>query len=552
MLALCCCLVLIMMKWQPATIKHFTYLNHEEPELKLLDNRKYYQEIDCLINWQTHVPCREEKSDVFVPFSFIKKYFEVYGRLATVKGHRQLEWSHSYSKVYKPTKKYNPAAAFMHFSNYNVEVRDRVKCISAIEGVPISTQWEDSGYYYPVQVAQYGLSHFSKNSTEPRPNVRIMEDGYVTQAKWQIPKGAFVRRHFNASLQTHVVEFNSRSSAGISLRLKPGSELVMNVDVIFYGTNGSLTFYLENKDKKGDVFPITFSCSSTLIAVEDKTTIYGIGSCQKWTKLTRDLFIDLLKGHVLSGRGKKLTRSKWRLLNMTVKGVGLLDNLTLSTSDHTSMFYSSADWLVRHQDDNGGWPIQVRRKMASGLIDLAPGWYSAMGQGQAMSLLMRAFNRSGRNEYFEAAIKGMLPFNKLSKDGGVRAYFMNEYPWYEEYPTTPPSFVLNGFIYSLIGLLDVFSLTPPDRTAGHAKVLFDDGMRSLKKMLPLFDTGSGSVYDLRHLTLGGIAPNIARWDYHSTHINQLLLLATVDSEPMLNTVAQRWIGYMQGKRAAHN
>ena len=120
------------------------------------------------------------------------------------------------------------------------------------------------------------------------------------------------------------------------------------------------------------------------------------------------------------------------------------------------------------------------------------------------------------------------------------------------YPTTPPSFVLNGFIYSLIGLLDVFSLTPPDRTAGNAKVLFDDGMRSLKKMLPLFDTGSGSVYDLRHLTLGGIAPNIARWDYHSTHINQLLLLATVDSEPMLNTVAQRWIGYMQGKRAAHN
>lgn len=94
-------------------------------------------------------------------------------------------------------------------------------------------------------------------------------------------------------------------------------------------------------------------------------------------------------------RGKKLTRSKWRLANMTLKGSGLLDNLTVSTSDHTSMFYSSADWLVRHQDVKGGWPIQVRRKMASGLIDLAPGWYSAMGQGQAMSLLMRAFNQSG-------------------------------------------------------------------------------------------------------------------------------------------------------------
>ena len=145
----------------------------------------------------------------------------------------------------------------------------------------------------------------------------------------------------------------------------------------------------------------------------------------------------------------------------------------------------------------------------------------------------------------------MKPFSKLSKEGGVRAYFMNEYPWYEEYPTTPASFVLNGFIYSLIGLFDVFSLSPSSESQSLSKSLLDQGMRSLKKMLPLFDTGSGSVYDLRHFSLG-IAPNIARWDYHSTHINQLLLLATIDPDPILSSVAERWIGYMQGKRAAHN
>lgn len=38
----------------------------------------------------------------------------------------------------------------------------------------------------------------------------------------------------------------------------------------------------------------------------------------------------------------------------------------------------------------------VKRKIASGRADLDPGWYSAMGQGQAMSLLMRAFYRSGK------------------------------------------------------------------------------------------------------------------------------------------------------------
>ncbi len=152
---------------------------------------------------------------------------------------------------------------------------------------------------------------------------------------------------------------------------------------------------------------------------------------------------------------------------------------------------------------------------------------------------------------------------------------MNQYPWYEEYPSksiqpnliatywniihyivlifylaVPPSFVLNGFIYSLIGLYDVVSLAPLNQV-GDAQLLFDQGMHSLKKLLPLFDTGSGSVYDLRHFTLG-LAPNIARWDYHSTHINQLLLLSTIDSDPILTNVAERWISYMSGKRAAHN
>ena len=80
---------------------------------------------------------------------------------------------------------------------------------------------------------------------------------------------------------------------------------------------------------------------------------------------------------------------------MTLKGYGRVDNVTLSSSNHGGMFYSAVDWLVRHQDSNGGWPIGVKRKLASGRADLAPGWYSAMGQGQAMSALMRAYYKSG-------------------------------------------------------------------------------------------------------------------------------------------------------------
>lgn len=32
-------------------------------------------------------------------------------------------------------------------------------------GVPLSTQWQSTPYYYPVQIAQFALEHYSKNLT---------------------------------------------------------------------------------------------------------------------------------------------------------------------------------------------------------------------------------------------------------------------------------------------------------------------------------------------------------------------------------------------------
>lgn len=67
--------------------------------------------------------------------------------------------------------------------------------------------------------------------------------------------------------------------------------------------------------------------------------------------------------------------------------------------------------------------------------------------------------------------------------------------WFEEYPTTPGSFVLNGFLYSLLGLYDLASINR--NGTNKSRQLYDEGMATLKEMLPLYDTGSGSIYDLR-------------------------------------------------------
>ena len=177
--------------------------------------------------------------------------------------------------------------------------------------------------------------------------------------------------------------------------------------------------------------------------------------------------------------------------------------------------------------------------------------YSAMGQGHALSVLARAYHHSGGDtSYLKAALTGLRPFDVASSAGGVLASFLGHIPWYEEYPTQPASFVLNGFIYALLGLYDL-SVVAPSTASQQAMQLFKQGMASLKQLLLLYDTGSGTTYDLRHFTLG-TAPNLARWDYHATHVNQLLLLATIDHDPLLTATAERWIGYMSGKRAAHN
>ena len=61
----------------------------------------------------------------------------------------------------------------MHFASFDVEGRSRVLCVSAGEGVPLSTQWNPKGYFYPTQIAQFALAHYSVHSqAQHRENIK--------------------------------------------------------------------------------------------------------------------------------------------------------------------------------------------------------------------------------------------------------------------------------------------------------------------------------------------------------------------------------------------
>lgn len=517
-------------------------------------------EIPCIINHESEISCRRDAQDVYIPFSFIKNYFEVYGRVdQRSDGSDVFEWSHSYSKVYEPQGQYDPTGTFLNFELYNVEARERVKCISATEGVPISTQWQSSGYTYPIQIAQFGLSHYCKHLTEQPPERYVLEDGGVHKGTWHLEgSGAKVTRIRDPQIFSNVLKFRTTESfakGGAVLRISEASIqnlLILNLNILLQG-NASFTVSIEYKYKKSEVLTIHYIRSEKLLQVKDHQIYYGLGEQSNWQRVTRNLLIDVHKGAAASPQlrkqFKKVSKSKLRVISIHLNGEGSLSNMTLASAEHLHHFYDAANWLLNHQDEQGGWSIPVPRKVITGVLELEAGWYSAMAQGQAMSLLVRAAHHSGDSRYLKAAVRATTLFSVNATRGGVRTYFPGGLVWYEEYPTDPSLFVLNGFIYSLLGLYDLkeFSLG----SSNNSGYLYEDGMKSLKKLLPLYDTGWGSLYDLRHFTTH-VAPNRARWDYHTTHITQLLLLASIDPDPVISSTAQRWKDYMVGHRASHN
>ena len=84
-----------------------------------------------------------------------------------------------------------------------------------------------------------------------------------------------------------------------------------------------------------------------------------------------------------------------------------------------------------------------------------------------------------------------------------------------------------------------------------AQKLWDSGMKSLKFMLGMYDTGAGTLYDLRHV-INHEPPNRARWDYHRTHIALIHEMAIVDGDPIFWDAWRRWKGYLKGVRSDLN
>jgi hypothetical protein len=154
-------------------------------------------------------------------------------------------------------------------------------------------------------------------------------------------------------------------------------------------------------------------------------------------------------------------------------------------------------------------------------IDGVPGFYAclcATAQGEAISLLLRAYQETGNGRFLDRAIDAAAPLSGPLRHGG-------------------PSQVLTGWICSLWALLEL------SRTANlrHTAEAYRQSLAMLERDLPRYDSGTWSYDSLPSIPAG--RRRTATVQRHQMHVAQLMVLLSMTDLERFAVIAERWRRY---------
>jgi hypothetical protein len=198
-------------------------------------------------------------------------------------------------------------------------------------------------------------------------------------------------------------------------------------------------------------------------------------------------------------------------------------------------FLTQARWLVVHEtrivDGVGGWPLPFP---CHDFYASEP-WLSALTQGYAIAVLVRAYRVTSEDKFLEVAHRAVRTFELDIWEGGVSAKVGEHGIFFEEVAVYPPAHILNGYILSLFGLYDYVALTNDI----HIARLIQRSVDTLHTLLDDFDLGYGSRYDL--LLRRPSSPY-----YHALHVLLLEALAQYSGCQHCAALSARWESYEHG------
>lgn len=211
-------------------------------------------------------------------------------------------------------------------------------------------------------------------------------------------------------------------------------------------------------------------------------------------------------------------------------------NQYFGTNDecHREAFLKQAFWLVEHKsnisDDAVGWPISFPHPD----IPTKGPWLSALTQGIAISVLLRAYQLTHLEVFFEVARRAVHTFEQDILDGGVSTPILNEGIFFEEVAIYPAAHMLVGFVFALLGLYDYLAVTEDT----HVRELVHRGHATLDELLDEFDAGFWTYTDL-------LQRRLATPSHFALQVALIEALARYSGCEQCITLALYWKGYQR-------
>ncbi len=190
--------------------------------------------------------------------------------------------------------------------------------------------------------------------------------------------------------------------------------------------------------------------------------------------------------------------------------------------EHLKKMFVCADWAVENQEEGGGWSTFAH------LFSEHP--YSAMAQGEGVSLLVRAHKESGNQKYLDAAEKAVKFMLLPLENGGVSIHNDDELI-FKEYTERP--IVMNGWIFALWGLIDYVKATGDC----DIKAAYEKSLATLEKYITHYDIGYWTRYDY--------SERIASPFYHKLHIDQFYVMYELTKHEIFKNYRDKFIKYQK-------
>lgn len=197
-------------------------------------------------------------------------------------------------------------------------------------------------------------------------------------------------------------------------------------------------------------------------------------------------------------------------------------------------FLQQARYLLTSQREDGLYPYTFDFPQYA----LSGEWYSCLAQGEAVSVLLRAYVMTGERAMLDGALRAAGTLLRDVNDGGV-SLIRGDTVFFEELAQRP-CHILNGHLFAAFGLWELcrFGFGTPEMHEIQAA-----SIETLIQWLPRYDDDGWSYYQLACRDDG--ERHYATIFYHQIHIAQLEIYAAMTGRAEFGEMARHWRAGLQ-------